>query len=1037
MRKLAAGILLMLFCTIVGRTEESAVRRMAVLGLGDESEKIPGSLVALLEANLLEREDRVVLLERAEVDRLLREQKLGLMKDGEIDSEAAIQTGKIWGVDVFCLVSKTGNSLRVQMVDTWYGIRMFDLSLPNPGKNALDKTAGMFSGRILQALPSVSRDLNQLRMVGILEFRSMEPSRQWDDLSKPLRNAVEQQAVLHPALIVAEREMVELLLEERERVDHLPESIRSSVVLVNGEFHLDGSQPDGLRIYVQGKRHGQTVFRFEVKGNRFDLDQLGVAVASGISDALGKMHASPQMDPAWEGEMLLMQARGTRDPALALSAVAAAKALNPDDPVFHRAYLSEIERQNYAVQLPLSRFPWYLEECRRLMQAQFDEEGFNYRTSKPSPQIPLALCASVWSRYKDVPLDLQRESAGKLLDMYSQCWEHFISDSDWGPREKQSRLLGFHHMFENIRVPDTEIAFKIYQDLSKQGDERVLFRITTWLQWPDSLSPDERFAADERFYRWLEKQENLFLRMSGERGLARMYAEAKKEGYYAKARRYFEKFEHTFLYEYLPTLGTGAPPANFYYHGLPHWVSPFLNEKGFNDHGGRAKYYADYYQDRRYRADRAVHFLKHVYARGNSPQRIRWNWDGSYVNVLYETDRYQDIKDIYQQCIRYHQHTLNHFKGDVRYRSSVKDCLDSAEKGLHRLLSLRPELRDEQPKVEGPGYNTIQLLSKEEAMKFMGPNPGYKHLVNQHGITAWVGYRGVLFLDPDNFQPLRFEPTPEGIHTGSRISVDDSGIYTLSTTEILHFPPQGKVKVMFQNHPDLKVQTNGFLGMDVLKGRVYLLTSNAFMEFDPKQETRTLLLSKEASVKTQVVDRINFFVKLVIEPSQNKVHITCSSYHNRGENWHAVTYDPETKNLTRNHPDNVFPISPYRSAVRRGDLVYILSSKELGAFRLEEGMPELLRAHWPRNAPRSFYHRFALAADGFVVVASGGDVFFWQSPEGKMGNIREKIFSQDVFTAPRTADVLAHPKFGLVLLTSQGIFSVPDLKADLYKKDDL
>jgi len=64
-----------------------------------------------------------------------------------------------------------------------------------------------------------------------------------------------------------------------------------------------------------------------------------------------------------------------------------------------------------------------------------------------------------------------------------------------------------------------------------------------------------------------------------------------------------------------------------------------------------------------------------------------------------------------------------------------------------------------------------------------------------------------------------------------------------------------------------------------------------------------------------------------------------------------------------------------------------------------------------------------LGTDGVVAVAYGGEIVL-KTTEGKPENIREKIFSQDKYTSPGIADALPHPKHGLLLLTSQGIYAV-------------
>lgn len=1016
---------------------------MAVLDVG-EQEKVPPSLIAFVEAELTGKEDRLVLLERARVDRLLREQALGLSNKRSFGGREAVRAGELWGVDVFCLLSLKDKKLRMQLVDTWYGIRMMDIFLPLPNEKELVDTSKMLVASLLRKLPAVTRDPKGLRVVGILDFNSIEPTNRLDEIAKSLRAAIEQQAIHHPELIVAEREQARPIVEERELVDEFPEGIRASVVLVSGDFHLD--EADGsVKVYLQGLRDGYRLFRLEVEGPLHDLNLLGSRTAAAITEAFkssdtietfGSTDPIGEMDPWYEAETLVKQARATRDASAALGAMAAAKALVPDDITYHRAYLKEIYLRNTAVPLSLQRFQWYLEECRRDADVWLDDPDFKYRTGMVWPKSYLGWCLQIWEKYDDVPEDLRRDVSGKLLAMFTRCWEKFRENDASHSHTRRQEMLGYQRMFNQIGVSDKDRIFSFYSELSGYADESVLLRMTDELVWPREFSETEEFAANEMFYTWLRDHENPFLRMCGKRGLARIYAQARTEGKYARARSLYEDFEQEFVFDYVPGLGNKDHPPGHNANELPFWIMPFLEERGFNRGGTPAGYYQDEEKNRQYRADHTVKVLRQLYTDSRGPQRINWIWSGMNLRVLEKAERFADQQEILEHCIRYLRYGTMHHRGKNRSTdvSSARDRLSDAENMLRRLLDRHPELRKEPDHETDSPYAAKLLLSFDEIEKRIGLQVLSTYLVLEHGMTAVVGRNGVLFLDPAAFELVRFEPAPEDVHSYRHVAVDDAGIYTVSSKGIAFYPREGSAKAYFRDHPDLKSVTRFCRSMDVLRHRIYITfqDSRSLLEFDLTTGSRNLLVSSKSKVREEVIDHIYDLHYVVADSGRRRIYFCVSQDRDGKVTYHEYMYEPDTKTFTKRTDVKTLGYR-YGDMERRGKLIL---NKGVGALMISslfEGYPEISKF---QGRVHDFdYNHFTLAGDGMLAVNTIGELYYLHGASETMQKIKDRIFPISEGPSPGVMDVGYLPERGLLLLTTRGVYAIPGLAAFIKERD--
>lgn len=1034
MRKVVGTMIVTLCVGLLTQGAEPEPRRLAVLEV-EGAEKDTSALVPLLEAKLLEKSDRVVLLERSSVDRLLREQELGLSNAGEFGGKSAIRAGKLWGVDVFCLLQMTERNLRVQMVDAWYGLKVLDLTLPMPRANEMEKTAAQLAVRIGQQLSAVARDPKGMRLVGVLDFRSMEPTNRLDALVDKIHASLEQQMMFQPGVVVVERRQVQPLLDERELVPGMAEGIRASMLLLDGEFRLDENDEDQLVVYVQARKNEDRIFTVKVTGPKEGVQELGAQLALAIRGKMDEVASGNPMSQEAEAEMLVKQAKATSDPVLALSAMAAARALMPESDEYHRAYLAEQYKWNHRVPLSLAQFRRYVYESRDVVDYWLTKPDFSVQDEIKWPSSQVFQCANMWVKYEDVPKEIHEEISRLLYEMFYRCWERGVLSEELTGPDLQRHLEYDLKTFNLIGVTDEDKIFKFYTELSRYAKERVMLSVTNQLVWPKSFSEEQTFAKSEQFYIWLRDREDPFLRMCGKRGLARIYACAGEKEKYRKARKLYEDFEEEFLFEYLPGVGEETASSIIYINGLPWWIFPFLDSKGFYQQP-KVAYFADEKKNLNYRAEHAMRVMKQVFTDPRCPQRVNWFWSGQLPRVLGQAERFADQAEALRLSIAYQQRGLEVYQGNNEdHKRWTRVHISDSERMLNALLTEHPKLLRQEETVRDPNYKPAKILPPGKAASGdESPGSPYR-LVIANGMTAVLGSKGALFLDQETLAPLRFEAVPSGGSVGGHIATDDTGIYTVSRSGIVFFPRKGSARVFFRDHPELGMKCRG---IDVLNNRIYMLagsssvlTSEGLLEFNLSTGERTVLLTSKAQVREQVIAHLSGIFMMFTVPERNRLYIILQRHHGDEYGAEAFWYEPETG--VYDSADKPWVVPYVWRVQRRGNKLISWFSFGVCEVSLTSEYPKL--AWYKTDEHRfEFYKSFTRIGKGFVGIHKG-DLHYFPEPGTPLQKIKYKIFPLSEGKAPYLVDLATHPDLGLLLLTSDGIYSVPGLQHT--KEDNL
>ncbi|MDT8389683.1 MAG: hypothetical protein RRC34_04140 [Lentisphaeria bacterium] len=340
-------------------TVPSSPLRLAMVSLGGEP-PVPTVFSDLLFVDLSGRQD-LHLLERQEVTRVLAEQKLSLMTRGAVDANSAVKAGKILAADALLILELENHSkkplLRTRLVDTRYGLKLFDGSLALPEKpEEYESVAKQLSGRATRHLRRTNIDRGQLLLVGVSSFLSEELSPEWDWLSDEIPKSIEQNMGLYPGVVLLERKTTRPLTEERELAVGLPEALQAAAILINGSYRIqDGEETVSVR--VRARRQAVTLAE---ETFQTPLDTVGSACAQAAKRLLGQLRSSlaeVPMDAREEAEMLAAEARAylDRDEAnRAFPAAEAALALVPDSFAYMELVIGSLTAKG-GILYPLNR----------------------------------------------------------------------------------------------------------------------------------------------------------------------------------------------------------------------------------------------------------------------------------------------------------------------------------------------------------------------------------------------------------------------------------------------------------------------------------------------------------------------------------------------------------------------------------------------------------------------------------------------------------------------------------------------------------
>ena len=319
--------------------------RLAILA--GEGERAPSAeTIVLLEA-VLSQQPGLALLERAEIDKILKEQELTV--SGLVDPPTAVRLGKLLPVDLFLFLDRIqwphpagverqseaalprakGPACRLRIVEARTGIVLADgvLSAEELSGDARPALALVRLARIKQSTP-----LAQRHFLSILEFRSEEPGESFGGLPWALQGLLPVDLNASPSVVLIDREHLGYLSREQ-GLAGVELQLKSSAVIVQGGITRTTDEGK-LKVQVYLRRAAsEPTEPLEVVVPANGVRQARQLVTQAILDTLqARPAATSALDHQQEAEILRERARDFRhrgDYASAVAVVEAIYALEP------------------------------------------------------------------------------------------------------------------------------------------------------------------------------------------------------------------------------------------------------------------------------------------------------------------------------------------------------------------------------------------------------------------------------------------------------------------------------------------------------------------------------------------------------------------------------------------------------------------------------------------------------------------------------------------------------------------------------------
>ncbi|MEA3210512.1 MAG: hypothetical protein QOE70_3569 [Chthoniobacter sp.] len=376
--------------------------RLAILAEG-EARAVADLLTVRLSA-----EAEVALVERAEIDRIVAEQKLVARGLAE-----AVQLGRLLRADGVLVLSQIaqphGSALACRLVAVETGVildsQLAPPALKDPGEwvpalaEAVHRAQPKLEVRAVQAVP--------ISVAGLRASAGLEADE--TPFAALLIHALAQQ----PGFVVLERHRLDALAQEKEFGPDVAAPFWSSRLLLGGSLERDPERPDGLLVKARLQPPRGVAIEFSVTGARANPGALAQDVARRTAEALRQPWSAAPWDAGAEAGRFAREARAAYAVGLwelAESAAGAAWALGRREAELARLrYRIEFER---LVSLDFNLAPWVRAErlgmdrlthgCRRFADVQ-------YAPPDKAPFAPFRFPEDLVAALR--LLDLQREFA--------------------------------------------------------------------------------------------------------------------------------------------------------------------------------------------------------------------------------------------------------------------------------------------------------------------------------------------------------------------------------------------------------------------------------------------------------------------------------------------------------------------------------------------------------------------------------------------------------------------------------------------------
>ncbi len=296
--------------------------------------------VSLLEVRL-SQDERIRLVERAELDRVLQEQQLSAA--GLASRDSIIKAGQLLRAEAFVLLSvedgqepkaEQGKSrlVRVRVAETAHGLRLWE-GYETLEASQVEAAATQIAEKVRTAVDKIAQINGPAIPVGIVDIHRVQLPEKYEPLARVLPGLLSARLGKERRIIMLERESLGTLLREKQLTEGPDEAFWNSAVLIDGYIQpgADRSIEMSLRLHRASGDEMSTLAL--VVDPNLPLTAVETA-ARRIVPVLLDMPSSGQWEPAREAQEFFAQGGllGSHGRyAAATVAFEAAHALQPDN----------------------------------------------------------------------------------------------------------------------------------------------------------------------------------------------------------------------------------------------------------------------------------------------------------------------------------------------------------------------------------------------------------------------------------------------------------------------------------------------------------------------------------------------------------------------------------------------------------------------------------------------------------------------------------------------------------------------------------
>lgn len=308
----------------------AATARVALVRSNDDARV--GQIAALAEAEIAQRGD-VQLLERQQIDRILREQQLSL--SGLMDADHAIKAGRVLSADVIASLEggKGSSALGLVIFDASAGVRLSDETVAASEDAACAEAIARGVGAALEK----RRHVDTIRTVCLLAVRNADLPRGMDGFCDAVGRLLERNLVRSEGVALLERSRLEQVTRERALSDDARNrQLIASLIVINLDVarHDDGLAATALLSDASGKSIGKVT----AAASSADAPMLAASLAASLARDANLPRTADRLDPAAEAARFGAEAAFRIERAdflRAIPPVEAAHALDPANLRYH------------------------------------------------------------------------------------------------------------------------------------------------------------------------------------------------------------------------------------------------------------------------------------------------------------------------------------------------------------------------------------------------------------------------------------------------------------------------------------------------------------------------------------------------------------------------------------------------------------------------------------------------------------------------------------------------------------------------------